>query len=382
METLRILHCPKIVGGNAFQLAKAERALGLSSLCVVLQQSYLAYTADEILGDINASRISIELKRFKLLYRAIKDFDVVHLNFGEGILPTLYWTGVPTEGKLSYLIYRYYAYLINMIDIKLLSKLGKGIFITYQGDDARQGDYSEEHFETCIAKEVKGYYTRESDASKRLSISVFNKYADRIYYLNPDLGWVLPERAKFLPYANINISDWNYIGVSPVVERPLVIHAPSHQGVKGTGYILEAVERLKNEGISFDFKLIEKMSNSEAKKIYEKADILIDQLICGWYGGLAVELMALGKPVICYMREGDFKFISSEMKEDLPLINSTKETIYSTLKEWLTIRKNEMSGRGLISRKYVEKWHDPVKVAAVMKKEYEDVMAEKKISDK
>ena len=32
------------------------------------------------------------------------------------------------------------------------------------------------------------------------------------------------------------------------------------------------------------------MSNSDAKKIYKDADIVIDQLLIGFYGGLSVEV--------------------------------------------------------------------------------------------
>ena len=70
-----------------------------------------------------------------------------------------------------------------------------------------------------------------------------------------------------------------------------------------------------------------KLSNKEARKRYETADILIDQLLAGWYGGLAVELMALGKPVICYIREDDLKYIPKEMRDELPIINAN--TLYT-----------------------------------------------------
>ena len=77
-----------------------------------------------------------------------------------------------------------------------------------------------------------------------------------------------------------------------------MLHAPSRRIVKGTKYILDAVEELKSEGLKFDFKMVEGMKNSDAKELYRTADIVVDQLRIGWYGVLAVEAMALGKPVI------------------------------------------------------------------------------------
>ena len=32
--------------------------------------------------------------------------------------------------------------------------------------------------------------------------------------------------------------------------------------------------------------------------MYAQADLVVDQVLIGWYGALAVETMAMGKPVI------------------------------------------------------------------------------------
>lgn len=107
-----------------------------------------------------------------------------------------------------------------------------------------------------------------------------------------------------MPYAHLDITDWVPVASTPG-PTPIVIHAPSHRGAKGTAHILEAVDRLKAEGVAFEFVLVEKLSNTEARKLYERADLVVDQLLAGWYGGFAVEAMALGKPVICYLRDSD-----------------------------------------------------------------------------
>ena len=112
----------------------------------------------------------------------------------------------------------------------------------------------------------------------------------------------------------------------------------------------------------FLFLLIENMPHNDAMKLYQKADLLIDQLLAGWYGGLSVELMAMGKPVFCYIRESDLKFIPEEMQDDMPIINISKETLYSVLKYYLTSGRDELRALGIKSRKYVEQWHDPIKI--------------------
>ena len=100
-------------------------------------------------------------------------------------------------------------------------------------------------------------------------------------------------------------------------------------------------------------------------------DVVVDQLFAGWYGGLAVEAMALGKPVIAYLREEDLHFIPTAMREDLPIIRSEPDVIYQTLEGVLTMPRLELLDLAKRSRAYVEKWHDPVEIAKRIKYDME-----------
>jgi glycosyltransferase involved in cell wall biosynthesis len=149
-----------------------------------------------------------------------------------------------------------------------------------------------------------------------------------------------------------------------------VIHAPTHRGVKGTRFVLEAVDELRAEGVRFRFELIEGLPRAEARRLFERADLLIDQLWLGWYGGLAVELMALGRPVICNIREDGLEFLPPEMSKELPLIRAEPATLAEVLREWLTTRRNELPRLGEQSRRFVERWHDPRDVAKELLADY------------
>jgi hypothetical protein len=271
-------------------------------------------------------------------------------------------------------LYYHYTKLLNDVELQLFRRLRKPIFITFQGDDARQGDFCLRKFSISAAAEVeKSYYTRRSDEEKRKRIAQFEKFAAKIYALNPDLLHVLPASAEFLPYAHIDLNSWTPTFNSS--GKIKLIHAPSHRGVKGTRYVIDAISRLKQEGFDFSFELIEGLSNRDARSRYEAADILIDQLLVGWYGGLALELMALGKPVVCYIREGDLKYIPNKMREELPIINANPDTIYSELKKLIVKPRSELIQLGNKARLYVEKWHDPVKIASRLKKDYETAIS-------
>ena len=376
---LRVLHCPTTVGGHPQALARAERELGLASVAVALDQTFLNYQTDEVMFRPGEHQLKRNLKLWGLLWRAARGFDVVHYNFGSTIMPAYFPPDRHVGTKYPralYEAYDLYRRLGDMRDLGLLSRLGKGVAVTFQGDDARQGDFCRAHFEISPAEEA-GYYSPEADEHNRRKIALFDRHADRIYALNPDLLHVLPPRAEFLPYANIDPREWTpTAGAGGSSGRPVVLHAPTHRGVKGTRFIIEAVERLRGrDRLDFEFVLVEGLSHAEARRLYERADLLVDQLLCGWYGGLAVELMALGKPVVCYVRVCDLKFLPPGMRDDLPLISATPSTVYDVLKHWLTAGRGGLPEAGRRSRAYVERWHDPLKVAARVKKDYEEMAA-------
>lgn len=379
---LRVLHCPTSTGGNPQGLSSAEKQLGLASWTVVFSQNYFQYPVDEILVYQSKNRLHLEMQRWKLLYRALKDFDIIHFNFGTSILSQrlLDNSQVKYPTILKY-IYQIYARIVELRDLQLLKYFQKGLVVTFQGDDVRQGDFCRANFAITMANEVEvGYYSDESDEYKRWKIVKFDKYADRLFALNPDLMHILPKRTEFLPYAHIDLNDWQPIPFADLSVKTLnIIHAPTHKRAKGSRFIFDAIERLKLENIDFNFTVVEGLSNAEARKLYSEADLLIDQLLAGWYGGLAVELMALGKPVICYIRDEDLKFIPEEMQKDLPIIRANPETIYEVLKYYLTLGKSELLNIANLSRSYVEKWHDSQKIASRMKQDYEMILQAKKL---
>ena len=375
---MRVLHCPTDVGGNPQNLARMERELGVDSMSLVSRKNRFEYQSDRVLFGTEDGFFRRELRTWHYFVFEAQHFDIVHYNYGQPLMACVseevrIWP--PSRAARKFLVQPYRA-LFEFTDVAFFKRAGKGIVVTYQGDDARQGDYCRENYEITFANEVEEhYYSARSDARKRRQIAKFHRYADRIYALNPDLLNVLPS-AELIPYANVDPSQWtpDYPGRRA---WPRVLHAPSHQGVKGTRFFLEAVERLRRERVPFDLELIENLPNAEALRRYREADLVVDQLLAGWYGGFAVEAMALGKPVIAYLRESDLHFVPREMRAELPVIDANPETIYDVLKEWLTVRRHTLPERGYASRTYVERWHDPRAIAQRLIGDYEVILRER-----
>jgi glycosyltransferase involved in cell wall biosynthesis len=351
------------------------------SQSLVVSQNYLAYEADIVLHRPGQSFFMRELKRLWAIATLLPRYEIIHYNAGTTVasayaLEFHVRDGLPGVWRQ---VYAAYLRLLQRIELAYVRFLGKVVFVTYQGDDARQGDYSLQHFPVSIARQVSpGYYCIASDRFKRRSIAVMDGLASEIYSVNPDLLHVLPRRAHFMPYGHIFLEEWVPSYTQAHLGPLRIVHAPSHRKVKGTDMILAALHHLKAQGHSFELSLVEGLSNAEARKIYESSDVLIDQLFAGWYGGLAVELMALGKPVLVYIRDEDLQFIPDEMKIDLPFLQVTPDTVEDALRKVLEMSRSDLVALGKKSRAFVERWHDPLGVAAAVKADYERVWQQAK----
>lgn len=136
-----------------------------------------------------------------------------------------------------------------------------------------------------------------------------------------------------------------------------IAHACNHRGVKGTVFLIDAVEELKKKGHNLELDIIEKVPNAEALKRIAACDIYVDQLIFG-YAQAALEAMALGKVVISALDnipEYDLFRRFSYLKE-CPIISANTETIFDVLLN-LFSRQDEWHSMGIKSRDYVEKRH-------------------------
>jgi hypothetical protein len=280
---VRIIHCPEIIGSHAPALAEAERRLGFASECIALAPHPFAYAADRVLS--GGGRVRMELARWRLLAILLGRADVVHFNFGMSSMPQRVALDAPWDARTprwARWLYNIYAGALELRDLVWLRQRRKRIVVTFQGDDARQGGALRRSEHPQPADEVQ-IYTTEGDRLKAERIALFDRYADALYALNPDLMRVLPGRTRFLPYAVPLAGE-------PLLPRPAprtghlrsVLHAPSHRGAKGTRYLLEAIERLRSEGHAFRFTLVEGVAHEEALRRYAEGDLVVDQLLYGW----------------------------------------------------------------------------------------------------
>jgi glycosyltransferase involved in cell wall biosynthesis len=320
-------------------LARAERALGADSTTAVFYRTWLQYPVDIDLKLSPRSRLARLPGRIRFAAKAIKSYDVFHFNFGQTLLPML--------GPLG-------------IDLPLLRRLGKRIFVTFQGGDARpvtNTDSADENTGT-----THRLRRRLSEWARARRVAYLTRYAHKVFCVNPDLLRFVPG-AEFVPYASVDPAQIEPSGAS---DRPRVTiaHAPTDRAVKGTEHVLAAAEKLDGKH-EVDWMLVERVPHAEALRRLRTADLVIDQLRVGWYGGFAVEMMAMGKPVVCYIREADLRFVPPAMAAELPIVRATPENLTDVVADLLSDRER-IHEIGRRARRYVERWHDPLRIARAM----------------
>jgi len=279
-----------------------------------------------------------QFEMYKLIINICENFDIIHMPF----------TGFIPESRA----------ILKKHEYELFKTCGlKLVFIPYGGDAylySRIFNYSRKY--------ALIYHYGKSGKDEYKIKKQINKATE-----NGDCIIGIPEGFSYwdifsLNVLSINLIDWNPTIVkhfanginSPVV----IVHSPNHRKIKGTEFIIKAVNELKQEGLQIEFLLLEGMKNSRVKQALERADILVDQILKG-YGLNLVEGMAMKAAVISNL-EGDeipikvyrrYSFLN-----ECPALNATPENIKEQLKTLILnpALRNELGDAG---RQYVEKYH-------------------------
>lgn len=141
------------------------------------------------------------------------------------------------------------------------------------------------------------------------------------------------------------------------------------RNIKGSPFVLAAIERLKREGHPVEYFFMEDKPSKHMRFYQAQADIVVEQLIYGWWGSTGVETMALGKPVICYLRPSWKTFFLKTFPEydSLPIVEADTNTIYEVLKKLVT-DADYRRRKGEESRRFAEAHFDSEKNAKALAK--------------
>ena len=193
-----------------------------------------------------------------------------------------------------------------------------------------------------------------NDAEAKKSKEIVEKI---IKYKSIDLNlWApdidIPEEHRLDTTSNIRILHGSQLSKSGRLQ--------GGKNIKGSPFVLEAIEKLQAEGFPVEYLYIDDKASSHMRYYQAQADIVVEQLIYGWWGSTAVEAAALGKPVVCYLRPSwkNAFFKNFPEYESLPIVEANTRTIYDVLKS-LVVDSRLRKMRGAESRRFAERHFDP-----------------------
>jgi glycosyltransferase involved in cell wall biosynthesis len=199
--------------------------------------------------------------------------------------------------------------------------------------------------EASIARHVR-YWSREAD------VVIVGAHVDGLSRWDVPAGNVVSlDTGEWTPKTTYSDAD----GRSGPVR---VMHAPNHRGVKGTEFLVAAVETLRAEGLDIDLELVEGRPNEEVRALMQEVDVFADQFILTGYGLAAVEAMASGLPAMCNL-EDDYVmrvFRLYSFFGECPVVSASPELIADRLRLLVTSPglRRELGEAG---RRYVERFH-------------------------
>jgi glycosyltransferase involved in cell wall biosynthesis len=333
---VRIVHAPMEIAGQIGILCDALQKLGHSSIGYNFFRTYLGFTENLIHTDM------FEIMRFSAT--AMEYFDFFHFHYGM-------------------------SFMSDYRDLEILSRMGKPMVMHHWGNDVRKKSIASIHnpyVNTDDSPQEEKINKKLSVIGQYISTAIVQDY-EVVPYVQPYY-----KEVHILPLA-IKLAYFPPVYPDVAQRVPLVVHAPTNPTFKGTEAIEKVISQLQKE-IPFRYQRIEKLSHKEAVALYKAADIVIDQILCGSYGLLSVEAMALGKPVVTFIRDD---LIARDPAGSPPVCNANPDTLYDILKTLLHSGDLRLH-KGKEGRQFVEKVHDSYVVGEKLLEIYNRVLTGKK----
>jgi hypothetical protein len=240
--------------------------------------------------------------------RALFRYNIFHFISGETILP---WK-------------------LRGFELACYKLFGKKIIMHFVGSDIRNEEYLKEKNDHLQAY-LKGEYALKTPISSSIQkklIEQARKNATTLIVSTPDLLEIIPEATYlpvFLDFGHFIYEDSEK--TSTTRNTVSILHSPSATKTKGSGHLDLIFANLKKEfGDSIEF--ITPVNKLKDIKSYPttrydllnrmaESDIVIDQLVIGWYGLKAVEALMLDCEVVCFIENDLLEYLPPEA----PLIN-------------------------------------------------------------
>lgn len=334
---MKILHAARNIANQPGYIVQALRRLGHEAEVWEYGTNPFGFPVDRT--------IQIDDKDPRVLWQTLLDaldrFDVVHFHFARTLFPAE-WGGLPPFWDLP--IYR---------------ALGKKVFFTFHGSDIRIRRIHEQINPWSYFKHSD---IRPDDDRTEKVIEIIRTYANAMFVVSVDYLPFVPE-AVVMPRV-IDLAEWPFQEATQR-DLPVVVHAPSRRGTKGTDAILASLERVRSSGVPFELRLLEGVPHDQARLAIRDADVVIDNVLTGDYELVSMEAMASNRVAVANVGPAvDAVFPGHPVYSVDP--NTLDERLASLLKN-VDLRRS-LAARG---RAYVARVHDAPVIAGRLLEYYE-----------
>jgi glycosyltransferase involved in cell wall biosynthesis len=330
---MRIVHAVTNIAGIPTILARAQREQGHQVSAILYRPGG---GPDEGTVHLNrlvvGGRISGPLRTGRMVLWLASHYDVLHFHYHLSLWP----------------MHR---------DLAVYRAMGRKLIFHLHGCDIRDPHLVRRNhaISACAGCTIPCLNEWKVDLPRALE-----RYADAVIVSTPDLLEFVPD-ATYIPNP-LDRTPWERLRTASDAHRErgpwIIVHAPTQRHIKGTKYVIEAVEKLREEGLPVELRLLEGMTHDELAKACADADVAVDQVLIGWIGQFSLEMMALGKPVIAYVRPELHR-----LQPDLPVAASTPTALADTLRDLLLAsqRRRELADRGPA---WVREHHDVRRISS------------------
>jgi hypothetical protein len=316
---LRIVHLPTDLGMRGYSLSQAERRQGHDSAVVVRMAGVHQSGSARPLQTGN--RLVSAWRWLVALVRTLRA-DVVMANSGSSLVD------FPTRN-------------LHLLDLPLYRRMGKRVIVTFQGCDVRPCATcpvraSLPEGVRCVNLPAGSTY-EQFDAHKELRLARWSAHADAMLGITPDLCDV--PGVRYSPHAK-----WLEDGGAPAPRPPRapgdgplrVAHMPKPH-IKGSEWVEPRLRELCAERPGeVEYVPIAGMGWAEALRTLASCDVLVDQVLVGWYGGISVEAAMLGVLPVAVVSPELLRHVDPPLRDDLPVLAvARKEEVPGALRRLL-----------------------------------------------
>jgi hypothetical protein len=289
----------------------ADRALNVNANSIVFNTYHISFNFDVVLSDIQARLID---------ERGYND---------RGIIEPAGGYGSPRFG-------------ISLREMEIYRKAKKRLYTYAYGADhrLRQKTLALGKWTFCSECPEPGTFCVCDDEGGGEMLRVIREHSTAV--IAHGLAMKILPGARNIPYMAVDVNKLRpKLSQRANRDQFVIGHFPNHAYFKGSKYLKAAIEKLLAEGHDIELLQLSGKSNEEIIDAIREIDVLVDQLVSGSFGLTAIEGMALGCPVVCYLHEGT----TIADPEACPVIPANPDTIEEVLRGLILDRKQLSQAR-------------------------------------